>query len=344
LKRGDKVKVVVTWDTGELFGELKAEKEYEIGSSPARPYRESAEISAGEYAYRAKCLNNIKQLTVAMHQYAVDHNDMFPEKLSELYPRYAGAIELFQCPASNAPDIADADRIDAYTGYLHHRAKMSDGPSTPVLCDKPENHNNEGVHIGLLDGSVSWRPLNPSTRELLTKYFGINFSDEQTPGTEAETTSETSSETPASNKPMAQSALIVIPGVGMGSVKFGMSKDDVIKQLGKPDLVHGGNLIYASRGFDVFIKGERGLTLINCCARSVYDNSLVERLATDFTGATNKGIRLGSSEKQIIQAYGEPTSRSVDGADVELRYKTPGLYFKLTNDKLINFKAMLILL
>ena len=67
---------------------------------------------------------------------------------------------------------------------------------------------------------------------------------------------------------------------------------------------------------------------------------MVEKIATDFKGATKEGIKIGSNEKQIIQAYGQPTRRSVNGVEVELRYKNPGLYFKLRSDMLIKFTAL----
>ena len=317
MKEGDKVKVVVTWNTGEIFGELKAEKEYEIGSRPVRSSKRRSVRSGSELNSRTRCLANLKQMVVAIMQYSNDHNEMFPEKLSELYPRYAGALELFQCPSSGGMVIQHEDELDSYSNYLYNRASFKDGPRTPVVCDKPANHNNEGVNIGFIDGSAGWYKLTLETKELLTKHFGVDFSNEQ-----------------------VQSRLTVVPGVGMGPVKFGMSKDDVIKALGEPDLIHGGNLIYASKGFNIFIREGRGVTNINCRAKSVYDNSLVASVATDFTGVTNKGIGLGSNESQIIKAYGKPTRRSEFEGAIELRYKTQGLYFKLSNDELINFQAM----
>ena len=45
----------------------------------------------------------------------------------------------------------------------------------------------------------------------------------------------------------------VIPGVGLGPVKFGMSKEEVIKLLGKPDIMEEKNgcisIDYPSRGY-----------------------------------------------------------------------------------------------
>ena len=180
MKKGYKVKVVVTWDTGEIFGELKAEKEYEIGSRPVRSAARRSVVRTGsEQRSRTRCLANLKQMVAAIMQYSNDHDEMFPEKLSELYPRYAGALELFQCPSSGGIVIKYEDELDSYTNYLYNRTNTFASPQTPVVCDKPANHNYEGVNIGFLDGSAAWHELTPETRELLTKHFGVDFSSEK---------------------------------------------------------------------------------------------------------------------------------------------------------------------
>ena len=60
------------------------------------------------------------------------------------------------------------------------------------------------------------------------------------------------------------SKLTVTPHLGIGPVKFGISKDDVIKLLGKPDNENGMNLSYASQGFDIFLRQGQGVAIIIC--------------------------------------------------------------------------------
>ena len=131
-------------------------------------------------------------------------------------------------------------------------------------------------------------------------------------------------------------SLTVTPGVGIGPVKFGMTKDQVIKLLGKPEVDMLGTLSYPSRGFDINIDQQRGVRMINCCTKEIYSSLPMVKNAGDFKGATNKGIKIGSTEQQIIAAYGNPTrkGKGIRGGH-SLRYKDLGANFELQNGKLV---------
>jgi hypothetical protein len=131
-------------------------------------------------------------------------------------------------------------------------------------------------------------------------------------------------------------ALEVIPGVGLGPVKFGMSKEEVFKLLGKPDMEEAGSLQYSSRGYACSISPSRGLLLV-----SFFSQQECAFKVRDFAGKTKEGIGIGSSLKDLEKAFGKPTA--VEHTDqpgatgTYVRYSKLGLEFTLFYDKVVGF-------
>ncbi len=110
---------------------------------------------------------------------------------------------------------------------------------------------------------------------------------------------------------------LVTPLLGVGDVRFGMSKDEVIKRLGRPTKEYPRaettKLDYvASRGLGLTVHAERGLQMIQC-----WSDSGPQELpfpVTTFAGRTKEGIGMGATREQITDAYGQPdrTSRGSD--------------------------------
>jgi len=161
-----------------------------------------------------------------------------------------------------------------------------------------------------------------------------------------ETTAKTPEQTKAAGlveeKPqIAQQGNLVAPLLGVGDVQFGMSKDQVIKHLGRPDKEYPGaettKLDYvASRGLGLTIHAERGLQMIQC-----WSDSAPQKLpfpVTTFAGRTKEGIGMGATREQIIDAYGQPdrTGRSGDlqKAFENLYYDKLRIKLTLWQDKL----------
>lgn len=109
--------------------------------------------NAKEKARRTQCLNNLKQLTVAMLGYAYENNDRFPDGSGAYWtwdlPRKAADSMLqanrnFQkscyCPGT-APRFTDADNLVLWDGYGAYRVigYALTLPSTPSLA--PTNQN-----------------------------------------------------------------------------------------------------------------------------------------------------------------------------------------------------------
>ncbi|MCY2968976.1 MAG: hypothetical protein NT069_36015 [Planctomycetota bacterium] len=130
--------------------------------------------------------------------------------------------------------------------------------------------------------------------------------------------------------------LTIHPGVCVGGVKFGMTRDQIVAVLGEPEFIlHGVYLNYPSKGLQLVLVGLPRDTLGMIIANPWDAASLTRR---DFPGRTVEGIRIGSSAEQVHDAYGEPddtdsvTKDRPDGPHVA-RYSKLALMFGFVNGK-----------
>ncbi len=109
---------------------------------------------AREQGRRAKCVNNLKQISAALHMYAADHNEQFPPNLQALIEGgYLDDINVFICPSSSLKQIDSADN----GSYLYNAGLTESSPSTtPIVCDRPENHKGKGGNVLYVGGTVKW--------------------------------------------------------------------------------------------------------------------------------------------------------------------------------------------
>ena len=134
--------------------------------------------------------------------------------------------------------------------------------------------------------------------------------------------------------------IIIEPLVGIGPVRFGMSKDQVIEHFGRPDKVmaEGTKLNYvSSKGLGFTVDSELGLQMIQCWS----DNWPTELpfAVTTFTGRTKEGIGIGATQEEIVAAYGQPDRTGTDsnkGVIQNLSYDKLRIKFSLWQDKLIS--------
>jgi hypothetical protein len=132
-----------------------------------------------------------------------------------------------------------------------------------------------------------------------------------------------------------QLAPAVLPTVGLGPVRFGMTKEDVILLLGKPDKeeANGTALSYLSRGYAVYVSPRRGVTAYSCFSQA----TMAIRIR-DFRGKTKEGIGIGSNVDDVKRAFGEPDSEEQNGQfNKSIRYFKLGLDLSLLNDKVVQF-------
>jgi len=98
--------------------------------------------------------------------------------------------------------------------------------------------------------------------------------------------------------------LTIVPGIGIGEVKFGMSREQIVAILGEPEFTNlGAYLCYPSRGLQLILVGREPDRLGMIIANPM---DLVALTRNEFPGQTDKGIRMGSSEQQVREAYGAP--------------------------------------
>lgn len=117
---------------------------------------------AREKARRTSCLNNLKQIGLAMRMYSGDNRENFPAAFTNL-SGYVGSnsVAVFRCP-SQATNQAPASVSLIGSGYCSYNLRLAavgqgmteaDSPSAVIACDK-----NEGVDIGTiaLNASVTF--------------------------------------------------------------------------------------------------------------------------------------------------------------------------------------------
>lgn len=124
----------------------------------------------------------------------------------------------------------------------------------------------------------------------------------------------------------SEEPMTIEPSVGIGKVKFGMLSKEVRSILGKPDFEMRDaqmteSLAYNELGLSIYIfKGlVKGIT-----CRGLSGDPEVK----PCTARTSKGIGIGSTREQIIEAYGEPTS---DERNI-LKYESIGATFMVSED------------
>lgn len=99
--------------------------------------------------------------------------------------------------------------------------------------------------------------------------------------------------------------LTLVPREGVGEVKFGMSREQIVAILGEPEFtLHNSYLCYPSKGLQLVLVGREPDKLEQIIANP-FDAANLTR--NDFPGRTDKGIRIGSTKQEVRDAYGEPT-------------------------------------
>ena len=137
---------------------------------------------------------------------------------------------------------------------------------------------------------------------------------------------------PVDRRELFSNPLVVTPNVGVGPLKFGASRDEILRILGKPDSESisvpsipiddktsnvggqerppGASLVvltkfhifdYRGLGLTLTVEATDGLVGIQCIGQDS-----IGATGRTFRGATDKGIRIGASEQEIIEAYGKP--------------------------------------
>ena len=144
------------------------------------------------------------------------------------------------------------------------------------------------------------------------------------------------SKKPAHGKPISSESIIIEPGTSIGSVRSGMTMQQVQGLLGEPNRTMKGILEYQNLGL-IVLPAEGGLVGNVMCV----DNNGHEPIKP-FAGHTKEGIGIGSSRVQVISAYGEPPTIE-RGRNYEslIYYQTRGMNFVIKNDKVSEMTVFL---
>ena len=104
-----------------------------------------------ERANIIKCSNHVRLISLALHMYAADHAEAFPDDLKDLYPKYVKEEKIFDCPAAAVRGTAER------SGYEYIAGLTESSPATDViLYDRDGNHGKLGRNIVRVNGSVEW--------------------------------------------------------------------------------------------------------------------------------------------------------------------------------------------
>jgi hypothetical protein len=133
------------------------------------------------------------------------------------------------------------------------------------------------------------------------------------------------------------SPVAVEPGLSVGTVRKGMTLEQVIQTVGAPDRRSASILEYPKLGFAVVADARGEVRSIWCGDSTGMPNSA---LVGAFTNRTKEGIGMGSTSEEIIKAYGDTQdTMPVPAGQQELPgrrtmvYKQLGLTFSLADDK-----------
>jgi hypothetical protein len=119
----------------------------------------------GGRANRAKCSNNLRQITLACLMYANSHDGRFPDDLQALLASEEITGDVFVCPAgmkerapytrpAMPPEQFHRDHCDYV--YLGRGVTTAAGAERPVAYEPLANHDGQGLNVAYADAHVDW--------------------------------------------------------------------------------------------------------------------------------------------------------------------------------------------
>ena len=120
---------------------------------------------ARQAAFAVSCVHNLKLISLPLIMYAEEHENRFPDKLSDLYPEYLTDPRCLICPIlrghykktmgkeypfSDPPTAEEIDTFCSYTYVPGHA--LDDDKDIMVAYEKVDNHRGKGRALVYLDG------------------------------------------------------------------------------------------------------------------------------------------------------------------------------------------------
>jgi hypothetical protein len=128
--------------------------------------------------HRAKCISNLKQIGLAVKQYALEYEGQFPPRQSLLYPMYASATCVFQCPRNGRSARLSDDDIDLFSDYSLVQGVSEESPAEWIMV-----YCNSAFHEGMrpvcfVDGSAGYLQEDEFRKRLKEQLQSIEASGE----------------------------------------------------------------------------------------------------------------------------------------------------------------------
>ena len=100
--------------------------------------------------YEIHCVNNLRKISLAIHEYALENDERLPSDLSLIYTQgYIDDESIFDCPFS--AHTGDAKVPD----YNYKRLSDFNLSGNPVIAyDKKDNHIDGGINVLYLNGEI----------------------------------------------------------------------------------------------------------------------------------------------------------------------------------------------
>ncbi len=128
----------------------------------------------------------------------------------------------------------------------------------------------------------------------------------------------------------ANAAMLIEPNVAVGKIRAGMTKQQVVAELGPPGRQTANALEYPALGLAV-MPGPDGVVQVVMCGDVTGLNGPFVKA---FTGRTKEGIGMASTRDEVVKAFGEPGSAEKLRFGLEsLSYPSLGLTFTLDGGK-----------
>jgi hypothetical protein len=155
------LKHIITYDKQCAYNLNISEKDLESEFLAIAAKLQEANTNRPEFQVASACITNLKQVGLAMHLYAQDHNKKLPNDLKELYPKYINNPAIFWCPADTDPKPTDITNSEqnalnscqiSYIYYPGHSVGEPNADKIVIMEDNSPAHHGGRENKLFLDG------------------------------------------------------------------------------------------------------------------------------------------------------------------------------------------------
>ncbi|MCK4850200.1 MAG: hypothetical protein KAT11_02560, partial [Phycisphaerae bacterium] len=115
---------------------------------------------------------------------------------------------------------------------------------------------------------------------------------------------------------------LIVPGVGVGPYKFGVSKNDVLKRLGRPKAIFHGEEKYTLNNLP-----KTYFMRFDDISFEIVDDSVQTIVVYSPLYKFTNGLGVGNSKQEFVEAFGLQFQFTEDQGKLYLTYKRKGLEF-----------------